>query len=138
MSVAIFKQAYEDVRRVAIAGSVVAANDFRLKKLVAPLEQLGQKAPVFGKIAQAVTCLVESNEKVSAAALVELSTLVNAVLYTQGETGVAGELTPIETTYLGQQQTQASARVLKPLIESLSTTGSGRVEVIRDAHDRGT
>lgn len=136
MSVAILKQTYDEVRRVSIAGSVVAANDFRLKKLVAPLEQLGQKAPVFGKIAQAVTKLAESSEKESAEALLELSTLVNAVLYTQGETGAAGELTPIETTYLGQQQTPASARVLKPLIEALSTTGSGRMEVIQDAHQR--
>jgi hypothetical protein len=136
MSVAILKQTYDEVRRVSIAGSVVAANDFRLKKLVAPLEQLGQKAPVFGKIAQAVTKLAESSEKESAEALLELSTLVIAVLYTQGETGAAGELTPIETTYLGQQQTPASARVLKPLIEALSTTGSGRMEVIQDAHQR--
>ena len=57
-----------------------------------PLEQAGQKAPVFAKVAQAVTKLVESNEKTSAEALLELSTLVNAILYTQGETGLAGEL----------------------------------------------
>jgi hypothetical protein len=137
VSLTILKQAYDEVRRVAVAGSVVAANDFRLKKLAAPLEQLGQKAPVFGKIAQAVTRLAESDEKDSAEALLELTTLVNAVLYTQGETGVAGVLEPIQTTFLGQQQTQASARVLKPLLEALTTTGSGRIEIIKDAHERG-
>lgn len=137
MSLAVLKQTYDEVRRVSIAGSVVAANDFRLKKLSAPLEQLGQKAPVFAKLAQAVTKLAECKEKESAEALLELSTLVNAVLYTQGETGVDGEFAPVETTHLGQQQTRASARVLKPLLEALTTTGSGRIEIIKDAHERG-
>jgi hypothetical protein len=138
MSLAVLKQTYDEVRRVAIAGSVVAANDFRLKKLAAPLEQLGQKAPVFAKLAQAVTKLAGCKEKESAEALLELSTLVNAVLYTQGETGVDGELAPVESTNLGQQQTRASARVLKPLLEALTTTGSGRIEIIKDAHERGS
>jgi hypothetical protein len=137
MSIPVLTQVYDEVRRLSIAGSVVAAGDFRLKKLVPPLEQAGQKAPVFAKVAQAVGKLVESNEKASAEALLDLSTLINAILYTQGETGQAGTLQPIETTDLGQQATQASARVLKPLLEALSTTGSGRLEIIRDAHERG-
>jgi hypothetical protein len=41
------------------------------------------------------------------------------------------------TTDLGLPTTQTSARVLKPLVEALSTTGSGRLELIRDAHERG-
>ncbi len=138
MSLAILKQTYDEIRRVAIAGSVVAANDFRIKKLVAPLEQVGQKAPVFAKVGQAVARLTQSNEQESAAALLELSTLVNAILYTQGETGAVGDLMPIESTDLGQHQTRAPAKVLKPLIEALTTTGSGRMEVIKDAHERGT
>lgn len=137
MSIPLLTQVYDEVRRLAIAGSVVAAGDFRLKKLAAPLEQAGQKAPVFAKVSQGVTKLVESNEKSSAEALLDLSTLINAILYTQGETGQAGQLEPIETTNLGQQATQASARVLKPLLEALSTTGSGRLEIIKDAHERG-
>ena len=137
MSIPVLNQVYDEVRRLAIAGSVVAGGDFRLKKLVPPLEQAGQKAPVFAKVAQSVTALVESNEKTSAAALLDLSTLINAILYTQGETGTSGELVPIETTDLGQQQTQASARILKPLLEALSKTGSGRLEIIKDSFERG-
>src|SRR5262245_65745027 len=133
MSIPVLTQVYDEVRRLSIAGSVVAGGDFRLKKLVPTLQQAGQKAPVFVKVAQAVNKVVESNEKSSAEGLLELSTLVNAILYTQGETGLAGKLEPIETTDLGQQ-TQASARVLKPLLEALTTTGSGRLEIIRDAH----
>lgn len=129
---------YDEVRRLAIAGSVVAPGDFRLKKLIAPLEQAGQKAPVFAKVAQAVTNLVASDERSSSAALLELSTLVNAILYTQGETGVSGELSTISSVDLGQQQRQTSARILKPLIQALTTKGSERLELIRASHEAGT
>lgn len=137
MSIPVLTQVYDEVRRLSIAGSTVAPGDFRLKKLVPPLEQSGQKAPVFAKVAQSINQLLESTEQTSAAALLEVSTLVNAILYTQGETGLAGELKPIQTTNLGQQQTQTSARVLKPLFEALSETGGGRLEVVRDAFERG-
>ncbi len=137
MSIAVLNQVYDETRRLAIAGSAVAPGDFRLKKLVEPLTKAGQKAPVFAKIALAIEKVVQSNEKSSAEALLELSTLVNAILYTQGETGINGKLTPIETTDLGPQETQAGARLLKPLLEALTTTGSGRLEIIRDALERG-
>ncbi len=137
MSIPVLIQTYDEVRRLAIAGSVVAPGDFRLKKLVPLLEQAGQKAPVFSKVGEAVNRLVESNEKTSAAALLELATLVAAILYTQGETGCEGELTPLKTVDLGRPKTQVSARVLKPLQEALTTTGSGRLEIIRDAFERG-
>ncbi len=137
MSIPVLTQVYEELRRLAIAGSSVAAGDFRLKKLLPPLEQAGAKAPVFAKVAEAAGRLVESNEKTSAAALLEATSLVSAILYTQGETGIEGELQPVQTTDLGLAKTQASARVLKPLLEALTTTGSGRMETIREAHERG-
>ncbi len=137
MSIPVLFQTYDEVRRLAIAGSVVAPGDFRLQKLLPQLEQAGQKAPVFAKVGEAVKRLVESNEKTSAAALLELTALVNAILYTQGETGTAGDLAPLKTVEFGRLKTQASARMLKPLQEALTTTGSGRLELIRDAHERG-
>ena len=137
MSIPVLKQTYDETRRLAVAGSVVASGDFRLKKLVPALEKAGKKAPVFAKVADAANRVIESNEKTSAKALLDLAMLVNAILYTQGETGAKGKLTPIETTELCRPKTQASARVLKPLQEALTTTGSGRFEIIRDAHRRG-
>src|ERR1700686_403896 len=133
MSIAVLTQVYDEMRRLAIAGSVTAGGDFRLKKLLPSLEQAGAKAPVFAKVAQAVKTLVEGTEQTSASALLELSTLVNAILYTQGETGVAGALAEIETNDLGPQTSQVSASVLKPLLEALTTTGSNRLEIIKDA-----
>jgi hypothetical protein len=137
MSIALVAEVYDEARRLAVAGSVVAPGDFRIKKLIAPLEQIGAKAPVFAKVAEAVKAVVDSTDKTSAQVLLDLTTLVSAILYTQGETGIAGDLQPIETTDLGLTATQTSARVLKPLLEALSTTGSGRIEVIKDALERG-
>lgn len=137
MSIAVLTQVYSEARRLAIAGSIVARGDFRLKKLLPPLEQAGKQTPVFAKIAEAATAVVEGPEESSAAALLELTSLVNAVLYTQGETGLAGTLEPIESTDLGGSVVQTSARVLKPLLEALSSTGSGRLELVKDAHERG-
>lgn len=136
MSIAALLQVYDEMRRLAIAGSAVAPGDFRLKKLVAPLQKSGERTPVFARIAQAVQGVVDSTDRTAASALLELTTLVNAVLYTQGATGIPGELKPVETTDFGLT-TQAGARTLKPLLEALSSTGAGRMEVVRDAFERG-
>lgn len=138
MSIPVLVQVYDEMRRLAIAGSAVAPGDFRLRKLIPPLEQAGAKAPVFGKVAQAAQAVVDSDEKTAANALLELTTLLNAILYTQGATGIAGELRPLETVDLCGQHSQASARVLKPLLEALTSTGSGRMELVKDAFERGT
>ncbi|MFO0808578.1 MAG: HEAT repeat domain-containing protein [Gemmataceae bacterium] len=137
MSIAVLTQVYDEARRLAVAGSVVARGDFRLKKLLPPLEQAGAKAPVFAKVAECARAVIDGPDDTSAESLLELTSLVTAVLYTQGETGVAGPLEPIESVDLGGAAVQTSARLLKPLLEALGSTGSGRLELIRDAHERG-
>lgn len=137
MSIAVLNQVYDEARRLAVAGSVVARGDFRLKKLIPPLEQAGAKAPVFARVAEAAKAVVDGTEAASAGNLLELTALVTAVLYTQGETGAPGTLEPIETVDLGGELTQTSARLLKPLLEALNRTGSGRLDLIEDAHKRG-
>jgi hypothetical protein len=137
MSIAVLTQVYDEARRLAVAGSVVARGDFRLKKLLPPLEQAGAKAPVFARVAECAKAVVEGPEEASAGNLLELAALVTAVLYTQGETAAPGELAPIETVDMGGEMTQTSARLLKPLLEALSNTGSGRREIVEDAHQRG-
>ncbi len=137
MSIAVLNQLYDEARRLAVAGSVVAKGDFRLKKLIPPLEQAGAKAPVFAKVAEAATKVVDGPEDASAESLLDLTSLTTAVLYTQGETGMAGDLQPVETTNLGGETAQTSARLLKPLLEALNSTGSGRLELVKEAHERG-
>ena len=137
MSIAILNQVYDETRRLTIAGSSLAVGDFRMKKLIDPLKKSGQKAPVFAKIADQIEQLVDGTEKDSPQALLDLSSLVLAVLYTQGATGVKGKATAIDSLDVGISTTQVSSRVLKPVLEALSTTGSGRLEAVREAYDRG-
>src|SRR5437868_13584603 len=91
MSIALIQESANEVRRLAIAGSPLAVGDFRLKKLIAPLEQAGAKVPVFAQVAKAVSELVNGNETESPARLLSLSTLLNAILYTQGRSGTDGD-----------------------------------------------
>src|SRR6478736_5460115 len=113
MSIAVLSQVYDEARRLAVAGSAVARGDYRLKKLLPPLEQAGAKAPVFARVAEAAKAVVEGPEEAAAGNLLELASLVTAVLYTQGESGRPGTLEPIETVNLGGTAAQTSARLLK-------------------------
>lgn len=137
MSIAVLNQVYDETRRLAIAGSALAVGDFRLKKLIEPLRKSGQKAPVFAKVADSIELLVDGKEKSSPAALLDLCSLVLAILYTQGETGAQGKAKPIKPIEIGIATTQVSSRLLKPLLEALTTTGSGRMETVEEAFERG-
>src|SRR5438105_14876132 len=101
MSLAILTRVSDEVRRLAIAGSRVAKGDFRLRALLPALEQAGAKAPVFARVAEAAKAVTQADDQTSAYHLLELATLVGAILYTQGETGLPGALEPIESNDLG-------------------------------------
>src|SRR5437867_12267823 len=125
MILALIQESAKEVRRLASAGSPLAVGDFRLKKLIAPLEQAGAKVPVFAQVAKAIGDLVNGNETDSAARLLSLSTLLNAILYTQGQTGADADYRELEMFAGNCSSTRTTARVLKPLVEALTTTGSG-------------
>lgn len=135
MSLALIQESAKEVRRLAIAGSTLAVGDFRLKKLAAPLEQAGAKVPVFAQVAKAIGDLVEGDEARSAERLLTLSTLLNAILYTQGQTGLDGTVEELATTPVTGSVTRTPARVLRPLQEALTRTGGGRFEVVKSAVD---
>jgi hypothetical protein len=137
MSLALIQESAKEVRRLSIAGSNLAVGDFRLKKLVPPLEQAGAKVPVFAQVAKAINDLVNGKEAESAANLLNLSTLLNAILYTQGQTGHEGDYAELELHVAKSCDTKTSARVLKPLVQALTSTGSGRFEIVRSAVERG-
>jgi len=136
MSLALIQEAAKEVRRLAIAGSTLAVGDFRLKKLIAPLEQAGAKVPVFGQVAKSISDLVNGTEADSAAQLLTLSTLLNAILYTQGESSTAAAYEEFEVLPTTCRSTRTSARVLKPLVQALTSSGGGRFEVIKSALER--
>jgi hypothetical protein len=137
MSVALIEESAKEVRRLAIAGSPLAVGDFRLKKLIPPLEQAGAKVPVFAQVAKAVSEVVNGTEADSAARLLNLSTLLNAILYTQGQSGADGDYRELEVFATNCSSTRTTARVLKPLVEALTSSGGGRFETIKTAIERG-
>lgn len=137
MSLALIQESAKEVRRLAIAGSPLAVGDFRLKKLVGPLEQAGTKVPVFAQVAKAINDLVNGTEADSAANLLTLSTLLNAILYTQGQSSAEGGYRELDTFATSCTSTRTSARVLKPLVQALTTTGSGRYETVKSAYEQG-
>lgn len=136
MSIAVLADVYTETRRLAIAGSIVAPGDFRLKKLIPSLQKSGEKAPIFTKVAEAVQRVVDSSEQTSAEAILDLGSLVSSILYTQGVTGAEGELKPIQPLSFAGGRTFVTARSIKPLLKAMSSTGSGRLETIRSAHQR--
>jgi len=137
MSLALIQESAKEVRRLAIAGSPLAVGDFRLKKLIPPLEKAGATVPVFAQVAKAISELVDGKEAESAARLLSLSTLLNAILYTQGQSGTQADFKELEMYSAASANTRTTARVLKPIIQALTNSGAGRFEVVKSAVDRG-
>ncbi len=138
MSIALLAQAQTELRRLAVAGSRFAADDFRLKRLIDPIAEVGGKVPVFAKVAEQLKVLTSAAKDQSAAALIRASGLVTAILATQGRSSVDGEFTPIAGQELALAPvTDGSTRRLRPVLEALTTTGSGRLETVESAHTDG-
>lgn len=75
----------QEIDRLYIAGSKFAKDDPRLAKQLPVLNKLGEKAPVFKKLAQNVEELIQSNALKSSEKLLDTGGLLYSVLYTQGE-----------------------------------------------------
>src|SRR5207253_3029917 len=133
MSLALIQESAKEVRRLAIAGSPLAVGDFRLKKLIAPLEQAGAKVPVFAQVAKAISDLVNGKEADTPAHLLSLSTLLNAILYTQGQTSAEGACEALEVFPAKCSSTRTTARLLNPLVQALTSTGAERFKLVKAA-----
>lgn len=127
-----------EINRLMIAGSRFANNDPRLQKLLPIFQKMGEKAPVFQKIAGNIESLLKAPTTASAEHLTALSTLLYAVLYTQGKSIVEGEITAqAPLMNIDEVKTPLTYLELQPTITALTTTGSGRYEIIHDAFTRG-
>ncbi|MDR2919173.1 MAG: HEAT repeat domain-containing protein [Tannerella sp.] len=129
----------QEINRLFIAGSKFTKGDLRLQKQIPVFRKLGEKAPVFAKLATDVEELIQTDTHQSAEKLMALSTLLYSILYTQGElleTEVdAREQQPLIA--LDDVNTGFSYLQLRPVIEALSTSNQGRLEVLKDAKERG-
>lgn len=128
----------QEINRLFIAGSKFAKNDPRLQKHIPVLNKLGEKAPVFAKLSKDLEDLLNADSQSSAEKLTAISTLLYSVLYTQGA--------PIEANALRSEQvpdmaleevnTEFSYLQLKPVIQALTVSNSGRLEILVDAFER--
>ena len=129
----------QELNRLFIAGSKFAKNDPRLQKHIPILKKLGEKAPVFNKLVQDVEELLQLDAQQSAEKLLSLSTLLYSVLYTQGVTTEEGAAvaSQVPNVALADVNTQYSYLQLKPVLQALTESKSGRLETVKDAYERG-
>ncbi len=129
----------QELNRLFIAGSKFAKNDPRLQKYIPVLKKLGEKAPVFNKLAQEVEALLQVESQQSAEKLLSVSTLLYSVLYTQGVTIQAEATKALQepNVSIADVNTTYSYLQLKPVLQALTQSNSGRLEVLKDAFERG-
>ena len=122
----------ERLEYAAIAGTGLMQEDFRLCRAVAGLAPLAGVNPVFGKIGAAAKALLNAPQEERTTRLLDVLSLVDAVVYTQGVSNISGEMVPAEPgmgTYA-----EASYGQLQPLLTALSGCGSGRTLLIQKCY----
>lgn len=120
----------ERLEHAAIAGTGLLHEDFRLRRAVEALAPLAKANPVFAKISAGAISLLNASENERSTKLLDVLSLVDAVVYTQGVTNMPGSLTDLETG--SGSYVQVSYGQLQPLLAALSGTGSGRTSLIRE------
>ncbi|KUP22230.1 HEAT repeat domain-containing protein [Paenibacillus sp. DMB5] len=140
MSTALLQELHQEVRRLYIAGSDLAADDFRLKRLLPQFEQLGERAAVFKRLGEGISALVTTEAAAgqsSAVQLQDLTLLLESVLFTQGSTSPSGgEAAQLRGSAFGLE-TGVSSRKIAAVRQALTTTGSGRYETVIEAFKDG-
>ena len=119
----------ERLEYAAIAGTNLLGEDFRLRRSAEAMKPLAAASPVFGKISDGLDALLAAPAEERPALLLDVLGLVDAVAYTQGTHGLPGELQDLPTG--GDAYREISYGQLTPLLTALTTTGSGRLEVIQ-------
>ena len=118
----------ERLEHAAIAGTGLLGEDFRLKRSAEALKPLAAASPVFAKISAGLDALLDAPAEERGRRLLSLLALVDAVAYTQGTTGLAGEMAPLRAG--GGTYCQISYGQIQPLLTALTTTGGGRMEIV--------
>lgn len=140
MSTTLLQELQGELRRLYIAGSDLAGDDFRLKRLEPKLAQLGERAPVFGKLAEGVAALTGPLEaEARAARLQDVAQLLNSVLSTQGIVAAEGDVCADhkKEVELSGLTTGHSYRQLAEVQNALSDSGGGRYEIVTSAFEQG-
>ncbi len=135
MGIAILNELQNRLYTLAIAGTNLLAEDFRLKKTAEQFHAVAASSPVLSKIDKLVQQLLEEDNKEKEISLMEAITLVDAVVCTQAEYAVKKEEKQEITVLKGGKITNTKYSELHPLITALTTKGSGRYEMIYNVYD---
>ncbi len=127
MSFALLHDVHAELRRLSIAGSALAHDDFRLKKLLPQLLEAGKTVPIFNRLAH--LCEQVSLLDQPADAFMKAAILTSALLSTQASNGSEGSLVTFENEN-SAPQTNTPYKHLKPLLTALTSKGGGRFNVI--------
>ena len=121
----------ERLEYAAVAGTNLLGEDFRLRRAAESMKPLAAASPVFGKISAGLDELLAAAADRQPGLLLDVLSLVDAVAYTQGTCGLAGEIQDLPAR--GGAYREISYGQLTPLLTALTTTGSGRLEVIQSS-----
>lgn len=139
MNLQPFYELRERFHTVANAGVNLLSEDFRLKRAAAAIAPYAKASPVFAKISKMTNELLEPNCENASLKLLDTLALLDAVLTTQGSSGVQGELELFgneeEDERFFHSYKNISSNVLRPLREAMTGTGSGRYNVILDTYN---
>ncbi|MCM1091462.1 MAG: hypothetical protein NC092_07900 [Butyrivibrio sp.] len=123
------------LRAAAIAGTNLLSEDFRLKRAVEGIQPLEAASPVFAKIGELARGLLSSEQADREGALLDTITLVDALLCTQGEVAVAGELQPLRLQSAGAAVSNAPYSDVKAILDALENSGGGRYGYLTQMHE---
>lgn len=116
----------------AVAGVNLLGEDFRLQRAAEGLKPLAQASQVFARISQGLEGLLAAPAEQRACLLLDVLALVDAVLYTQGQTGLPGQLEPLPNLGCGSY-CPASYNQLSPVLQAVNGTGGGRAGQLEQA-----
>lgn len=122
------------LRAAAIAGTELAAEDYRLKKALDNMKLLEKASPVFAKIGMLVRKLLVPDCQDRVGLLMEAISLTDAVLCTQGAMAVSGEMKDLENTNSKMHISNIPYSILHTLLDALQNSGQGRYSYVVDMH----
>lgn len=120
------------LRAGIVAGTALAAEDFRLARALEGIAPLEKASPVFARLAQLTRSALAPDCPDRAVAMLDAITLCDAVLTTQAAVAVPGELSPLPPRKGGRAVTDLPYSVAAPLVEALTTSGSGHFSTVQE------
>ncbi len=117
-----------------IAGVSLLSDDFRLGRAVEQVEPLAGASPVFKRIYYTAKSALAPDCADKCGAVLDTYSLVDAVLCTQGATEAGGEISNIPLAEGKQVISNAPYSTLAPLLEALTTSGSGHYSTVVEMH----